>query len=209
MAGSMPGDLAQRFNVSRESISKLEAYVALLLQWQERINLVAPSTVAQVWERHIADSLQVLPHMSEAVTSISDLGSGAGFPGLVLGCVRDVTVHLYESNNKKSAFLREVARVAGVRAQVHTIRLEELAKAGELPVVSIVTARALAPLPLLLDYAEPFLRRGATGLFHKGRELDQELTEAQKYWRIDFKKHKGLIDSDSFLLEVVEAKRAI
>ncbi len=202
-----PANFAERFLVSRESMEKLEAYVALLIQWQAKINLVANSTIPQIWERHIADSLQVLAHLPPETKAIADLGSGAGLPGLVLACCGDWTVHFYESNLKKSAFLMEALRVTQSKGQVHSVRLETLHHV-KLPTVDIVTARALAPLPLLLDYAEPFLSAGARGLFHKGRELETELTDAQKYWRIQFKKHTSPIDSESFLLEVKEATRA-
>jgi 16S rRNA (guanine527-N7)-methyltransferase len=202
-----PTDFAARFHVSRESVAKLEAYVDSLLTWQARINLIAPSTIPQIWERHIADSLQVLAHIPPETKAIADLGSGAGLPGMVLACCGDWAVHFYESNLKKSAFLMEALRVTGSKGQVHSVRLETLHHV-KLPTVDIVTARALAPLPQLLDYAEPFLKTGARGLFHKGRELETELTEAHKYWRIQFKKHTSPIDSESFLLEVKEATRA-
>jgi 16S rRNA (guanine527-N7)-methyltransferase len=201
-----PSGFAERFHVSRESMEKLEAYVDLLITWQQRINLVSNTTIPQIWERHIADSLQVLAHVPSETKSIADLGSGAGLPGLVLACSGDWTVHLFEANLKKSAFLMEALRLTKARGQVHSVRLETLS-AGKVPTVDIVTARALAPLPLLLDYAEPFLMSGARGLFHKGRELETELTEAHKYWRIQFKKHVSPIDSDSFLLDVKEATR--
>jgi 16S rRNA (guanine527-N7)-methyltransferase len=201
-----PSGFAERFHVSRESMEKLEAYVGLLITWQQRINLVSNTTIPQIWERHIADSLQVLSHLPPETKAIADLGSGAGLPGLVLACSGDWTIHLFEANLKKSAFLMEALRLTKARGQVHSVRLEMLS-AGKVPTVDIVTARALAPLPLLLDYAEPFLKTGARGLFHKGRELETELTEANEYWRIQFKKHVSPIDSDSFLLEVREATR--
>jgi 16S rRNA (guanine527-N7)-methyltransferase len=199
-----PQDFVSRESVSRESMQKLELYVDLLLTWQARINLISPTTIPQIWERHVADSLQLLAHIPPETRTIADLGSGAGLPGLVLACCGGWTVHLYEANHKKSAFLNEALRVTGSKGVVHSIRLEELPTERNRPVVDIVTARALAPLPLLLDYAEPFFKTGARGLFHKGRDVDLELTQAQKYWRIDFKKHASPIDSDSFLLDVKE-----
>ena len=115
--------------------------------------------------------------------------------------------HLYESNGKKAAFLREAVRRCGAAAQVHHVRLESLAKETNLPRAGIVVARALAPLPLLLDYAEPFLRHGAVGLFHKGQDVDLELTEAAKYWRVAYSKHPSAADSRGVILEVKEAIR--
>lgn len=196
-----------RFNVSRESRDKIETYVKLLLTWQQRINLIGPATVASVWERHVCDSLQLLPLLPPATRSIAELGSGAGIPGLVLAMAAGVEAHLYESNGKKSAFLREAARQTGTRAQVHNVRLETLAAAPNLPQVQCVVARALAPLPLLLDYASPFLSRGAVGLFHKGQDVDAELTEATKYWRIGASKHASQCDSRGVILEIREATR--
>jgi 16S rRNA (guanine527-N7)-methyltransferase len=196
-----------RFNVSRESRPKLELYVELLLTWQKRINLIGPATAGVVWERHILDSLQLLPLLPKGTRTIAELGSGAGIPGLVVAIAADLEAHLYESNGKKAAFLREAARRTGTRAYVHTVRLETLRAEQAPPMVDCVLARALAPLPLLLDYAEPFLSRGAVGLFHKGQDIDAELTEATKYWKLKMTKHASLCDSRGVILEVHEAIR--
>ena len=199
--------LLDRFSVSRESRQKIETYVKLLLTWQQRINLIGPATVDTVWERHICDSLQLLPLLPAGTASIAELGSGAGIPGLVVAMAVNLDAHLYESNGKKAAFLREAARQTGTRAQVRNVRLETLASAAELPKVDCVVARALAPLPLLLDYAHPFLSRGAIGLFHKGQDVDAELTEATKCWRIEGSKHASQCDSRGVILEIREATR--
>jgi 16S rRNA (guanine527-N7)-methyltransferase len=194
-------------NVSRESRGKLEIYVDLLLAWQKRINLIGPATVPMVWERHIQDSLQLLPLVPENTKTIAELGSGAGIPGLVIAIAAGLEVHLYESNGKKAAFLREAARRTGVTAHIHVTRLETLRTATNVPKVDCVVARALAPLPLLLDYAEPFLARGAIGLFHKGQDVDAELTEATKCWKMNFIKHASLYDSRGVILQICEATR--
>ena len=196
-----------QFNVSRESRLRLTIYVDLLLTWQKRINLIGPATAGVVWERHILDSLQLLPLLPEGTRTIAELGSGAGIPGLVVAITADLEVHLYESNGKKAAFLREAARQTGTEAHVHMVRLETLRTEQALPTVDCVLARALAPLPLLLAYAEPFLARGAVGLFHKGQDIDAELTEATKYWKLKFTKHASLCDSRGVILEVHEAIR--
>ena len=196
-----------RLDVSRESRPRLEAYVDLLLSWQKRINLIGPATAGVVWERHILDSLQLLPLLPKGTRIIAELGSGAGIPGLVVAIAAELEVHLYESNGKKAAFLREAARRTGTRAHVHMVRLETLRTEQALPTVDCVLARALAPLPLLLDYAEPFLARGAVGLFHKGQDIDAELTEATKYWKLKVTKHTSLCDSRGVILEVHEAIR--
>jgi 16S rRNA (guanine527-N7)-methyltransferase len=199
--------ILDRFNVSRESRQKIETYVKLLLTWQQRINLIGPATVASVWDRHIFDSLQLLALLPPDTRSIAELGSGAGIPGLVLAMAAGLEAHLYESNGKKSAFLREAARQTGTRAVVHNVRLETLKAETAVPKVQCVVARALAPLPLLLEYAEPFLSGGAVGLFHKGQDVDAELTEATKYWRMAVSKHASQCDSRGVILEIREATR--
>jgi 16S rRNA (guanine527-N7)-methyltransferase len=206
----MPPDVAavlDRLNVSRESRERLEAYVELLLSWQKRINLIGPATAATVWERHILDSLQLLPLLPPDTRIIAELGSGAGLPGMVIAIAAGLEAHLYESNGKKAAFLREAARQTATKVHVHAVRLETLKDNPHLPRVDCVVARALAPLPLLLDYAEPFLSRGAIGLFHKGQDVDAELTEATKCWRMKSVKHASQCDSRGVILEIHEATR--
>lgn len=199
--------ILDRFGVSRETGQRLENYVNLLLTWQQRINLIGPATTASVWERHIFDSLQLLPLLPKGTETIAELGSGAGIPGLVISIAAGLSAHLYESNGKKAAFLREAARQTGTKAQVHMIRLETLASAPDVPQVQCVVARALAPLPLLLDYAAPFLSRGAIGLFHKGQDVDAELNEAAKYWKMEYRKHPSQCDRRGVILEIHEASR--
>lgn len=207
MTSDRAEQLASIYNVSRESLAGIRAYVELLLTWQRRINLIGPATVESVWERHIHDSLQLLPLIPSGATSIAELGSGAGIPGLIVAIAGGVEAHLYDSNSKKSAFLREAIRQTGARAHVHTMRLEDLASQPDLPKAQCVLARALAPLPLLLDHAEPFLSAGAIGLFHKGQDVDLELTEATKYWKLLATKHPSAVDSRGVILEVKEAIR--
>jgi 16S rRNA (guanine527-N7)-methyltransferase len=174
--------------VSRETLARLDSFVTLFLQWQATVNLVAPSTLPDLWTRHIADSLQLLALAPDAKVWI-DLGSGGGFPGLVLACALAETdgarVHLVESNQKKAAFLREAARALRLPAEVHAMRIEIFARAftGK---PDAVTARALAPLPKLLAVAYPLLKNGARGLFPKGQDIGSELTEAAKYWTIRY-----------------------
>jgi 16S rRNA (guanine527-N7)-methyltransferase len=195
------------YHVSRESLGRLEILVKLLLEWQKHINLIAPSTIPEVWNRHVIDSLQLVPLLPAHTQAIADLGSGAGFPALVLAAVQPATVHMYEANAKKVAFMHEALRQMKCCAVVHSERLEPLSVPTNMPKVQVVTARAFAPLPLLLDLAEPFLRGGAVGLFHKGQDINAELTEAAKSWRITFVKHKSPIDSQSGILEVKEIVR--
>jgi 16S rRNA (guanine527-N7)-methyltransferase len=199
--------ILDRFNVSRETGQKIETYVDLLLAWQQRINLIGPATAPVVWQRHICDALQLIPLLPAGTREIADLGTGAGIPGLVVAMAAGLKAHLYESNGKKAAFLREAARRTGTDVHIHVIRLETLAKADDIPKVQCVMARALAPLSTLLGYAEPFLSRGAVGLFHKGQDVDSELTQATKCWKMDFVEHKSQCDPRGVILEVREANR--
>jgi 16S rRNA (guanine527-N7)-methyltransferase len=180
-------------NVSRETLERLERYAVLLEKWNRAINLVARGSLIDIWRRHMLDSAQLWPLLPAArgrPRRILDLGSGAGFPGLVLAIMgvpeRTVEVHLVESDEKKAAFLREAARIAEAPVTLHIQRIESLAPFP----VDAVTARACAPLPRLLDYAAPFLgdyQPGAVaplGLFLKGRDLDRELTQVPEKWKM-------------------------
>ena len=173
--------------VSRETTERLDRFVALLLQWQAGINLIAPSTIPHIWTRHIADSLQLLDVVPGAKVWV-DFGSGGGFPAIPIACaVADTPgakVHLIESNGKKAAFLREAIRVLHLPAQVHNTRVENVGESWSGP-VDVVTARALAPLKTLCDQAVPLITRGAVGLFPKGQDVDTELTGAAKYWTLE------------------------
>jgi 16S rRNA (guanine527-N7)-methyltransferase len=173
--------------VSRETEKRLDRFVELLLLWQQKQNLVGASTLPQVWTRHIADSLQLLPLAPDARVW-ADFGAGAGFPGIPVACALadrpGAEVHLIESNGKKASFLREVVRKLGLPARVHQERVEKFGESCT-ENVHVVTARALAPLKILCDQAFPLIERGAVGLFPKGQYVDAELTEAAKYWRLE------------------------
>ena len=160
----------------------------LLLSWQSRMNLIAPSTIPQIWTRHIADSLQLLDLAPDARSWV-DLGSGAGFPGMVIACALadqpGAAVHLIESTTKKANFLQEAQRITGAPAVVHAERIETHAK-GFAGKADVITARALAPLDRLLAQAYPLLAKsGAQGLFPKGQDAELELREAAKSWKMD------------------------
>ena len=193
-----------RFNVSRESLDRLEIYVRLLLEWQKHINLIAPSTIGVVWQRHVIDSLQLLPYLPQGTTAIADLGSGAGLPALILAATQPATVHMYEANAKKAAFLSEALRQMKCAGVVHRERLEPQKAPAEMPKVQVVTARAFAPLPLLLNLASPFLQAGAIGLFHKGQDIDTELNEAARTWQITSESHTSVTDPLAVILAVKE-----
>jgi 16S rRNA (guanine527-N7)-methyltransferase len=173
--------------VSRETTARLDLLVAMLVPAAQKTNLIARSTIPTVWTRHIADSLQLLPLAPDAKTWV-DLGSGAGFPGLVIACAlagtKGAEVHLVESTGKKAAFLREAAGALELPAEVHNVRIEDFVKNFKQK-PDVVCARALAPLDKLLHLALPLLTTGALGLFHKGQDVEAELTEASKYWNIE------------------------
>jgi 16S rRNA (guanine527-N7)-methyltransferase len=195
--------------VSRETEARLDRYVALLEEWQAKTNLVSPSTLPNLWTRHIADSLQLLA-LAPSAKIWADLGSGGGFPGLVLACamaeVSGAMVHLIERNAKKAAFLREALRVTGSPGTVH------LADIGDnvdsiVGRVDCVTARAVAPLHQLLGFAEPLIRQGAKALFPKGQDVESELTEATKYWIIRPHLHSSRTGGHGWIVELDDIER--
>jgi len=191
-------------NVSRETHNKLELLARELKRWQEIKNLVGPGTLDHVWDRHIVDSLQLLDLAPPEAGTWVDLGSGAGFPGLVLaiaGQERGLKVHLVESNSRKCAFLRHVARLTGSTVTVHAARLETVIPdfVGKADVVS---ARALASLTQLLEWTEPMLKAGTIGLFPKGRDAESELTEARKKWTFKADILPSRTDSEARILRI-------
>jgi 16S rRNA (guanine527-N7)-methyltransferase len=178
-----PEDFTRAFSVSRETLAKLDVYANELRRWQKAVNLVAPGTLADVWHRHFADSAQLLALAPAGARRWLDLGSGGGFPGLVLALLLaergGATVTLVESDSRKAAFLREVARQTGAPVDILSIRIETLPTHASLDTVDVVTARALAPLPRLLELAAPVLGADTVGLFLKGREAAAELAAAR------------------------------
>ena len=194
--------------VSRETSERLTVYARLLRQWQSRINLVAPSTLDELWARHIADSVQSFTLAQDARRWI-DLGSGAGFPGLVVAMLMadgsKGRVDLIESNGKKCAFLRTVVRecglkAAGVEVEVHNGRIEHVL--GDLPEPDVVSARALAPLEKLLEFTHGVLSGDAIGLFSKGREHGEELARAALRWDFDVDSTPSRLGDQSVLLKI-------
>ncbi len=190
--------------VSRETEARLDRYVELLRQWQAKTNLVAPSTLPHLWTRHIADSLQLLALAPSAKVWV-DLGSGGGFPGMALACALADTpgamVHLVERNAKKAAFLREALRVTGAPGTVHLADIGDIVERIEGP-IDCVTARAVAPLHQLIGFAEPLVSRGARALFLKGQDVDAELTEATKYWKITPHLHSSRTGGHGWIVEL-------
>lgn len=198
-------DFARTFSVSHETLEKLELYERLLIQWQKAVNLVAPAAIPQIWQRHFVDSAQLLTFAPEAKIWV-DLGSGGGFPALVIAIMlanqKECCVHLIESNARKCAFLSEVARQTGAPARVHNLRIADAALGGRVPPAGIVSARALAPLDALLELALPFFGNASTALFLKGREAASEIAEARKRWVFDLKIHPSISDTQGQILEI-------
>lgn len=170
-------------NVSRETLERLETYVSILGSWQSAVNLVGRKTLNDVWRRHILDSAQLFPVLPSPIERLIDFGSGAGFPGMVLAIMGVSGVELIEANARKCSFLHEVARVTGTSVVIHNKRIEQTPTMR----ATVITARALAPLSVLLKYSEPFTGPETICLFLKGNRLTQELTEAEKLWKMGVK----------------------
>lgn len=182
--------------VSRETMDRLARHLDLLRRWQKRINLVGAATLADPWRRHMLDSAQLAPLIPEGAR-VADLGSGAGFPGLVLAILRGDPVDLIESDARKAAFLREAVRETGAPAEVHNARAESLDLTAD-----TVVARACAPLDRLLGLALPLLAPGGICLFLKGARVEEEVEVAQARWRFAVRRHRSRSAPDGVLLEL-------
>ncbi len=196
------------FNVSRETMEKLERYEALLVKWNKKINLVSSSTIGDLWHRHFADSAQLWGLAPGSASLWLDFGSGAGFPGLVCAILAegddaDLKVVLVESDQRKAAFLMTVARDLDLHVSVISKRIEN----AEIMRSDVITARAVAALPLLLQYAEPHRRDSTVLLFPKGNTYESELTAATKNWHIDVEAFKSITDFGSVILKMKGSKR--
>ncbi len=202
--------LLRDLDVSRETEERLTIFVALFQKWAKAINLVAPSTLLEVWNRHIVDSAQIYA-LRPGARIWADLGSGGGFPGIVTGIllagIGDGWVHLVESNNKKAAFLRTAILETGARASVHAIRIEQAPAVIER--CDAISARALADLDLLLEFGLPWAERNPDLSFflHKGRDYQREVDKALGRWRFDLVKHASVVEPDSVVLEIAKLSR--
>jgi 16S rRNA (guanine527-N7)-methyltransferase len=198
-----PEQFAADANVSRDTLERLRAYAALLTKWQAAINLVGRDTLDDLWRRHMLDSAQLARYLPAGARIVTDLGSGAGFPGLVLAIVADVHVHLVESTGRKTAFLQEAARLTGARVTIHRARIESVEHWPS----DAVTSRALAPLPALLELAAPFLHPATSDvdpvcLFPKGAQAEQELTNARKSWKLAVERFPSLAEPAGCVLRI-------
>lgn len=191
--------------VSRETQETLEHFASLFQKWAKTINLIAPSTRQQLWDRHIADSAQIYQLQPNPGVWV-DLGSGGGFPGIITAILlkekQEGWVHLVESNRKKAAFLRVALQETGARGTVHASRIESVF--SELPQVDFISARAVAELDLLLELSSIWMKNAAdvTAYFHKGRDYQAEVDKAHGRWSFDLVKHQSKIEKDSVILEI-------
>jgi len=196
-------DRAEALGVSRETLARLDVFAELLLRWTVRINLISARDAPLLWDRHIADSLQLLPLLPPGVDRAIDLGSGGGFPGLILAIASGLPFELIESDQRKSAFLREAARETGAPATVRTERIEA-SRAAPAP---LITARALAPLDRLLPLAVPLLQPGGTILLLKGVGAAAELTQASAQWHMQAERLPSRTDPSATILNITGIQR--
>jgi 16S rRNA (guanine527-N7)-methyltransferase len=192
-------------DVSRETLAALETFAALLLRWNRTVRLVSPGNEPLLWQRHIADSLQLASLIQQPCDHAIDLGSGAGFPGLILALATNVPFHLIEADQRKAAFLREAARLTGAPVHVHAVRIE----VANLPPAPLITARGLAPLPKLLSLARPFLAPGGQCLFLKGANVQTELTHAATQWHMQVERISSRTAPDACILRISDLRRVV
>lgn len=205
--GFGPKDVTRLTRVSRETLDWVRSFLAVLDQWRTRINLIGPGEGRHLWRRHVLDSLQLLDLIGPEDQAIADLGSGAGFPGIVLACALHERpgfhVTLVEKSVRKSEFLEAAVAALGVRASVLAARIEE-EKPGPF---DLVTARALAPLPKLLGLVEPILKPSGKALLLKGREAMAELTLSRESWSFDAAERPSLSSSEGRVLAISSLRR--
>lgn len=207
---SGPDDFARQFDVSRETLDRLKLYADLLTTWQKTINLVAPATLPDLWQRHMADSAQLVAHIPADAHSLIDLGSGGGFPGLVLAIMfadrPGFRATLVESDQRKAAFLREVARQSAIAVDILSTRIEAPETHAKVRGIDVVTARALAPLDRLLGWSVPYHRSDTIGLFLKGRDAEAEVETASVRWSFEVALRPSLTEPDARIVIVRRLK---
>ncbi len=195
-------ELGPEYGIDAETADRIARFAEHLEKWQKAINLVSAKTLPHLWERHIFDSLQLAPLIPAGARTIVDVGSGAGFPGLILAILNRWDVHLVESDTRKSVFLRDSARLCGVPVTVYAVRIESL----DAPKADVITARALAPVADLLRLTAGFRQPGTIHLFPKGRGAEAELTDAQKTWTLTIGRTPSLTDPDAVILQIGEVQ---
>lgn len=200
---SDPDAFRAAFDVSRETVRRLRVFAEILVKWNARINLVSPDSIPILWDRHIADSAQLFRFIPQNTPNLLDVGSGAGFPGLILAIMGVRDVHLVESDQRKIAFMREAARLTGATVTFHPARIEDLPPFT----AGVITARALAPLEKLLHWTERFRGTETLSLFLKGQTVEGELTDAHKQWTMQIDRQQSLTDPTGTILALREVHR--
>lgn len=213
-----PAEFQSGFSVSRETLDRFALYEDLLARWQKTINLIAPKTLPEIWHRHFADSAQLYPLIPHQARHLLDLGSGGGFPGLVLAILAAgdparaspetrLAVTLVESDTRKAAFLRETARALGIAVDILSSRIESIHKSDTLQPVDVITSRALAPLPRLLELMAPLFGPGTCALLLKGRAVAGEVDEARRNWKFDLILEPSRTDPEARIAVVRQLQR--
>lgn len=202
-------DLPGGTNVSRETLERLEAFAALVEKWTPKINLIAKSTIDDIWDRHIRDSAQIFQLAPQNFDHWADFGSGGGFPAIVVAALSletkpDAQFTLIESDQRKSVFLRTAIRELGLNATVHAKRIDAVPNLS----ADVISARALAPLAQLVEFSHPHLREGGVCLFPKGQSADDEIRDAERYWRFEIIKTPSITEKTAQILSINGLKRA-
>jgi 16S rRNA (guanine527-N7)-methyltransferase len=199
LGSAITQDILASLSISEASLAAIEAFAELLLRWNSTVNLIARKDEPDLWDRHIADSLQLVPLIGSPSRAI-DLGSGGGFPGLVLAIATGISFDLLESDQRKCAFLREAVRLTGAPVTVHNVRIET----ARIPAAPLITARALAPLPSLLRLAAPLMAPGGACLFLKGSNVDAELTASAGGWQMRTERFTSRTSPSASILRISE-----
>jgi 16S rRNA (guanine527-N7)-methyltransferase len=197
-------DQWKALDVSRETLDKLQVYGDLLVKWQAKINLVSNSTLDDLWTRHLLDSAQVFPFIPKEAKTLVDIGCGAGFPGMVLAIMGVEDVHMVDSDARKMAFVREVARITETAVTIHNCRIDDI---KEIEFADVVTSRALATLEKLLGFSERLRKEAGRCIFLKGRKAQEEVLEAQKSWDFDYQSQVSLSDPHGQVLIIERMTR--
>lgn len=195
-------EFIDRLSVSHETVQKLDRYAGLLAEWNEKFNLIGEATLPHIWTRHFLDSAQLMQFIPDSAKTLADMGSGAGFPGLVLSIMGFPEIHLIESIGKKAGFLRTVVAELKLNAIVHQARIESLPKLK----ADILTARALKPLPELLKLSNYLIKKDSICLFLKGQSIDTELTESALLWKFESEKQVSLSNPSGCVLIIRDLK---
>jgi len=201
-------DFVRNYDVSRETCARLERFAELLKHWNRRVNLVSKDSLNDIWRRHMADSAQLRDVIPAYEGALIDVGSGAGFPGMVLAIMGLADIHLIEASAKKCAFLREAARITGCQATIHNFRLgDHAASLAALPEAAIITARAVSPLAKLLDIVFPIVYDRTCCIFSKGIQADNELMAARENWQFDVRQIPSKVEPGGVILKINHIRR--